>query len=404
MLGVCGSIAAYKVAELARNLTLSGAVVDVIMTEAAKRFIGPTTFQALTGRPVQDDMWELPEDGVVGHISLATQADLVVIAPATAHTIAMVAAGMCDTLLTTVVLATRAPVLCVPAMNPNMYTAAATQDNIATLRQRGMMVMEPEEGRMAEAVVGKGRLPEAPTIEGEIRSILGRESGALRRRHVVVTAGGTREPIDPVRFIGNSASGTMGYALASVARDLGANVTLITGMTALTPPVGIQVIQVESARDMATAVNQACEQADILLMNAAVADFRPADMAEHKIKKDGDQGMTITLVPNPDILAEMAHRQDVFKVGFAVETEDLLANAHAKLIRKGLHMIIANDAVNSIGQPDIQVTLLDRKGNAFPLPRQAKHRAAEVILHTIIEHFFESLGSNLLPEKETKIG
>src|SRR5215212_2714773 len=233
VLGVSGSIAAYKVAELARNLTLDGAIVDVIMTQAAQRFVGPATFQALTGRPVLADMWALPEDGVIGHVALGQRADLVVLAPATANTLARLAAGLSDDLLTTTVLATKAPVLCAPAMNTAMYQNAATQANLVTLRQRGVVVLEPEVGRLAEPMVGRGRLPTAATIEGELRALLGRTSGPLRGRRVVVSAGGTHEPIDPVRFVGNRASGRMGFALAGAARDRGAQVVLIAGPTAL---------------------------------------------------------------------------------------------------------------------------------------------------------------------------
>ncbi len=386
ILGVCGSIAAYKVVELARNLTLEGALVDVIMTETAQRFVGMATFQALTGRPVLDDMWELPEDGVVGHVSLGIQADVVVIAPATANTIARLATGMSDDLLTTVVLATTAPVLCVPAMNVHMYAAAATQHNIATLRQRGFVVLEPDEGRMAEAVVGKGRLPEPPRIESEIRALLGKHYGPLRGRHVVVTAGGTREPLDPVRFIGNRSSGAMGFALATVARDYGAHVTLIHGATTVKPPLGIALVSVETAIQMRDAVHSACTHADVLIMNAAVADFRPVQTAEHKIKKTSNATITLDLVPNPDILGELSQQQHVFKVGFAVETQDVLHNARDKLTRKGLNLIIANEAATSMGQPDIEVTVLDAQGNVLSLPRQPKQQAAVAILDIIVQY------------------
>lgn len=387
VLGVSGSIAAYKAAELARNLTLESARVDVIMTEAAERFVGSATFQAVTGRPVLTDMWALPEDGVVGHVSLGIHADAVVIAPATANTLARLAAGLADDLLTTTVLATTAPILCAPAMNPHMYAAPATQENIAILRRRGFTILEPAEGRMAEPVVGKGRLPEPPVIEGELRALLGRRTGPLRGRRVVVTAGGTHEPIDPVRFIGNRSSGLMGYALAACARDMGAAVTLISGPTALTPPVAVNLVAVGTALQMRDAVQAACTDADILIMNAAVADYRPDRAAEQKIKKSGDEGLTLQLVPNPDILGEMAHRLDLFKVGFAAETQDLIENAGAKLARKGLNMIVANEAVASIGQPEIQVTLLDADGSATPLPRQSKQEMAAVILEAIVERY-----------------
>lgn len=387
VLGVCGSIAAYKVAELARNLTLEGAVVDVILTEAAERFIGTATFQALTGRTVLTDMWQLPEDGVVGHVSLGIEADAIVIAPATANTLARLTAGICDDLLTTTVLVTKAPVLCAPAMNPNMYAAAVTQANIAALRQRGFILLEPDEGRMAEPMIGKGRLPAVTVIEGELRALLGRRSGPLRGQHVVITAGGTHEAIDPVRYVGNRSSGIMGYALASVARDYGADVTLISGPTALQPPAAVRLVQVESALEMHDAVHAACTDAAILIMNAAVADYRPAQVVEQKIKKSGETGLTLQLIPNPDILGTLAQRQDLFKVGFAAETQDLLANATAKLARKGLQMIIANDAVASIGQSEMAVTVLDAQGTKLSLPRQPKQQIAEAVLDLIVQHY-----------------
>lgn len=387
VLGVCGSIAVYKVAELARNLTLAGARVDVILTEAAERFVGRATFQAVTGRPVLTDMWELPEDGVVGHVSLGVQADLVVIAPATANTLARIAAGICDDLLTTTVLVTQAPILCAPAMNPQMYAAAATQENIATLRRRGFTVLEPGVGRMAEPMVGRGRLPEPAQLEGEIRALLGRHGGPLSGKRVVISAGGTHEPIDPVRFVGNRASGQMGYALAATARDLGASVTLVSGPTALIPPPAVQIIQVETALQMRDAVYTACEQADILIMNAAVADFRPDRAADQKIKKSGDDGLILELKPNPDILAGLADRNGLFKVGFAAETNDLLSNAEGKLQRKGLQLIVANDAVSSIGQPEIELLLLAPGGQSERLPRQPKPAAAALLMERIVEYF-----------------
>jgi phosphopantothenoylcysteine decarboxylase/phosphopantothenate--cysteine ligase len=386
VLGVCGSIAAYKSAQLARDLALAGAQVDVILTEAAERFVGAATFQALTGRPVLGDMWALPEDGAVGHVALGAQADIVAVAPATANTIARIAAGLSDDLLTTTLLATAAPVLLAPAMNPQMYANPATVANLATLRARGMCVLEPGEGRMAEAVVGKGRMPEPAALEGEIRALLGRSRGPLRGRRVVVTAGGTREPIDPVRYIGNRSSGQMGYALAARARDLGADVALISGPTALTPPPAVTFVQVETTLELQAALHAALERADILIMNAAVADFRPAELSAQKIKKSGDAGLTLSLLPNPDIIAGLAGRGALFKVGFAAETNDLLENARAKLERKGLNLNVANDAVASIGQPEIALTLIDRDG-AISLPRQPKPQAAAALLDAIVERF-----------------
>jgi phosphopantothenoylcysteine decarboxylase/phosphopantothenate--cysteine ligase len=386
VLGVCGSIAAYKAAELARNLTLAGAMVDVILTEAAERFVGHATFQALTGRPVLTDMWALPEDNVVGHVALGINADLIVIAPATANTLARIAAGICDDLLTTTVLATQAPILCAPAMNVHMYAAAATQANIATLRERGFSVLEPAVGRMAEPMEGKGRLPEPPIIEGEIRALLGRTTGPLQGRHIVVTAGATREPIDPLRFLSNRSSGRMGYALAAAARDAGAEVTLISGVTGLELPPAIKVVPIETALELRDAVQRVCANADVLIMNAAVADFRPDQVAEHKIKKHSQgEGLALTLVPNPDILGELAERRDLFKVGFAAETQSILENATGKLARKGLDLILANEAVATMNQRDIQLTLVDSNGNVTHLPQQTKEQAAAALIDIVAE-------------------
>jgi phosphopantothenoylcysteine decarboxylase/phosphopantothenate--cysteine ligase len=397
ILGVCGSIAAYKAAELARALTLAGAHVDVILTSAAERFVGAATFQALTARPVLTDMWALPEDGVVGHVSLGVHADLVVVAPASANTIARLAAGMSDDLLTTTILATTAPVLIAPAMNPQMYANPATQANVHTLRERGYTVLEPAVGRMAEPMVGKGRLPEPFELEGRIRALLGRTHGSLRDRRVVVTAGGTQEPIDPVRYIGNRSSGQMGYAIAARARDLGADVTLISGPTSLTPPAAVTVVPVVTTLEMQAAVYAAVAQADMLVMNAAVADFRPARAAEHKIKKQGDAGLTIELIANPDIVGGLADRRTVFKVGFAAETDSMLEQAQGKLERKGLDLIVANDAVSSIGQPTIALTLIDRTGT-LALERRPKTEAAAALLDAIVPRFMRWLEARSLAE------
>lgn len=387
VLGVCGSIAAYKVVQLARDLALGGALVDVVLTEAAERFVGAATFQALTGRPVLASMWELPEDGVVGHVALGAGADAVVVAPATANTVARIAAGLSDDLLTTTLLATRAPVLVAPAMNPLMYEHPATQANLAALRARGYTVLEPGEGRMAEHVSGRGRLPEPFALEGEVRAMIGRAQGPLRGRRVVISAGGTREPIDPVRYVGNRSSGQMGYALAARARDLGAAVALVSGPTALTPPAAVSTAQVETALQMQAALHAAAEGADILIMNAAVADFRPAEAVDHKIKKrPGTTGMSLSMVTNPDIIAGFAGRRDLFKVGFAAETDDLLANAQGKLERKGLDLIVANDAVSSIGAPTIAMTMIDRGGVAA-LERRPKAEAAAALLDAIVERY-----------------
>lgn len=385
VLGVCGSIAVYKVVELARNLTLAGAQVDVVMTEAAQEFVGKATFQALTGRPVLNDMWSLPEDGVVGHVSLGLHADLIIIAPASANTIARLAHGLADDLLSNTVLASNAPVLLAPAMNPRMYANPATQANLATLRERNFHIIEPDVGRMAENEIGQGRLPPVARIEGLARSILGKRNGPLRSKRVVVSAAGTHEPIDPVRYIGNRSSGRMGYAIAAEARDMGADVTLVTGPSSLTPPDAVEVIHVETALQMRDAIQQAVRSCDVLIMSAAVADFRPAQAAEQKIKKGNDEGIELQLVRNPDILGELAAERSFVKVGFAAETEHLLENGSDKLKRKGLDLLVANDAVSSIGHSDSQVILLYADGRSQTLPRQAKEATASSILSAVVE-------------------
>jgi len=276
-------------------------------------------------------------------------------------------------------------------MNTHMYENPATQENIATLRRRGMTVLEPAIGRLAEPMVGRGRMPEVDTIEAHLRALLGRRGGPLRGRRVVVTAGGTHEPLDPVRFIGNRASGRMGYALACEARDLGAQVTLINGPTSLPPPAALDVIPIETALELRDAVHTAIDGADLLIMNAAVADFRPAEQSGHKIKKGDDEELVVRLVRNPDILAGLAARRDLIKVGFAAETQDLIAYARSKLDRKGLDLIVANEAVASIGQEEIQVLLLDGK-SVQQLPRQPKAQAAAAIIAEVLRRWPERLG------------
>lgn len=390
VLGVSGSIASYKVIELARQLTVAGALVDVIMTEEAARFITPLTFQSLTYRPVYTEMWSTLENAAA-HIKLGHDADVVVIAPATAHTIASIAAGFANNLILTTVLATSAPVLLAPAMETHMWHNPATADNVALLRRRGLHVMEPDEGMLASGMVGSGRLPEIGRIEVEIRALIGRSSGRMAGRKVVVTAGGTHEPLDPVRFIGNRASGQMGFALAEAARDEGAQVVLIAGQTSALLPQGVEVVRVETAGQMHDAVHAAIDAADLLIMNAAVADYRPAQMADHKMKKT-ESDLTIALERTTDILQSLVKITQPVKVGFAAETNDLLTYAADKLRRKGLDAIVANDAVSSIGQSEIEVTLLISDGGSERLPRQPKPAAAQQILERVLHQWPDRLG------------
>ncbi len=387
ILGVTGGIAAYKAAMVCSQLVQGGALVDVVMTEAAQKFIAPLTFQALTHRPVYTDIFDIPPGQNIPHITLANAADLLLIAPATAHTLAKIATGLADDLLAAIALATPAPLLLAPAMETDMWQHPATQANIEKLRAWGAAIAGPAEGRLASGEVGRGRMVEPEEIVSAARVVLGR-SGSLAGWRVVVTAGGTREAIDPVRFVSNHSSGKMGYALALAARDRGAAVTLIT-TAALPDPFGMQVVRVDSAGQMLEAVLQATRQADLLVMAAAVADFRPQSVAEQKIKKKGDDaGLTLDMVRNPDILAQVAAQKTSgagprITVGFAAETEDLLANAQSKLERKKLDLIVANDVTAADAGFAVEtnrVTLLSADGTITELPLLSKAEVAEEVL------------------------
>jgi phosphopantothenoylcysteine decarboxylase/phosphopantothenate--cysteine ligase len=339
VLGVTGSIAAYKAAELASKLTQTGAKVTAVMTEEAMRFISPVTFRAITGRPVVTEMFDLASEFSVEHVSLAGAADIVVIAPATANIIAKLAVGIADDMLGCTVLATRAPVLIAPAMESNMYHNPVTQDNLSKLKARDFVIIPPATGWLASGRQGPGRLADIGDIIGSICQVLGR-NGDFAGRHIVVTAGGTHEPIDPVRYIANRSSGKMGYAVAEAARDRGARVTLVAAPTALPEPVGIDVVQVATAEEMRQAVTAAILQTDALIMAAAVADYRPKNTAEEKVKK-GKAGLKLPLECTPDILGTV--KGNFIKVGFAAESSDLEENAREKLKQKKLDLIVAND-------------------------------------------------------------
>jgi phosphopantothenoylcysteine decarboxylase / phosphopantothenate---cysteine ligase len=386
-LGVCGGIAAYKAADLASKLTQAGAQVDVIMTEPAQRFVTPLTFAALTHREVRTDLYRdwLGED--TGHVALAHGVAALVVAPATAQTIARLALGLADDLLSAVALSTTAPLLIAPAMEPQMYAHPATQGHLRTLRERGALVMTPGEGRMASGLLGVGRLPEPAEILGALRVLLGR-GGPLAGRRVVVTAGGTQEPLDPVRYIGNRSSGQMGWALAEAALELGADVTLIHGPVGPAPPYGVTAVRVGTTREMEAAVRAAAPGATALIMAAAPADFRPARLATQKIKKTpGQDTLTLDLVRNPDILAglrDLPGAEGLVRVGFAAETEHLLENARGKLEAKGLDLIVANEATSSIGAAESAVTLLDAAG-IEALPAQPKAVTARQILARVAQ-------------------
>jgi phosphopantothenoylcysteine decarboxylase/phosphopantothenate--cysteine ligase len=387
VLGVTGGIAAYKAAALCSHLVQAGAVVDVILTDAAREFIAPLTFQALTHRPVVIELFALLAETEIGHVSLAKRADLMIVAPATANTIAKLAAGMADNMLTTTALATTAPILLAPAMESQMWANPLTQANIARLCQmHDVVLVGPGEGRLASGASGVGRMAEPEEIVDAACWLLARQ-GALASRQVVVTAGGTREAVDPVRYLGNRSSGQMGYALARAARDRGAQVTLIS-TTGRPAPYGARLVEVETAAEIEEAVLAALPQADVLLMAAAVADYRPALVAEQKIKKR-EERRALELVRTDDILLHVAglRRAGQVIVGFAAETEHVVENALAKLRRKRLDLIVANNARQAMGASTNQVTLIGADGRVEELPLLPKDEVAEHILDRIVALF-----------------
>ena len=384
LLAVSGGIAAYKAADLASKVVQAGVRLDVLLTAGAERFLRPLTFEALTRRPVHTNLWEPWTEDSAGHVTLAADIDALVVAPATANVIARLAVGLSDDLLGAVNLSTVAPLIIAPAMEHHMFHHPATQGHLVTLRDRGATVVGPEPGRLASGAVGDGRLAATETIVGALRQVLGRRAmGPIADRHIVVTAGGTQEPIDPVRSITNRSSGRMGYAIAQAALDRGARVTLIAAAGEQPAPYGAMVVRVTTAAELLAAVETAIEDANVLIMAAAVADFRPAVSAPSKIKKDsGSDVLNIALEPTTDILATV-DRPGLLKVGFAAETDRLVEHATGKLRRKGLSLIVANDAVRTIGAKTSAATLIDSSGNVEELPEIAKADLASVILDRI---------------------
>ena len=382
VLGVTGSIASYKAADLASKLTQAGAQVDVIMTRSAMEFVTPLTFSSLTHRGVARELFDADSDVSVEHVALAKRADVIIVAPATANVIAKMALGLADDMLTTTVLATEAPLVIAPAMDGHMFENAATQQNLETLRARGATIVGPKTGYLASGLTGVGRLAETNEIIGTVSAVLGR-GGDLAGQRIVVTAGGTQEPIDPVRVITNRSSGKMGFALAEAARDRGASVTLISAPASMPAPVGIGLIQVATAREMAAAVAIAVTEAHVLIMAAAVADFESAAPAQNKIKKNGAE-FSIDLARTPDILAETV--ANCVRVGFAAESDDLTENARKKLKAKGLDLIVANDiTANDAGfsSENNRVVIMDPDGGEDALPLMSKYDCASRILDRV---------------------
>lgn len=389
VLGVTGGIAAYKAVEIVSRLKKAGAAVHVIMTEEATKFVTPLTFRELSTNPVAVQMWEEPKTWNIEHIALATLADLFLIAPATANIIGKIANGIADDMLSTTVMATKAPVVISPAMNTNMYLNPITQQNIEKLTALGYHFIEPATGMLACGVDGPGRLPEPASVVEYVEKLF-KSSCSLAGKKVLITAGGTREPLDPVRYIGNRSSGKMGYALAAAAAERGATVLLISGPTNLSAPRGTTLIKVESAEEMRNAVLAEYNDTDIVIKAAAVSDYRCAERAEHKIKKN-DEVLTIVLEKNPDILAELGRlKTKQVLVGFAAETEQLVTYATEKLNRKNADMIVANNVMlpgAGFNTDTNIVKLLFRDGRVEDLPKMEKSQLAEIILDKICELF-----------------
>jgi phosphopantothenoylcysteine decarboxylase / phosphopantothenate---cysteine ligase len=366
LLGICGGIAAYKCCELIRRLRDEGAQIRVVMTENAEHFVGKASFQALSGEVVRTDLWDEASEAAMGHIELARWADLLLIAPATTNTIAKLAHGLADNLLTTLALASKAPLAIAPAMNQQMFAHPATQANLAQLANRGVMIWGPAEGSQACGDVGKGRMLEASELLQAIQThfaVQAHDLSALRGKHVLINAGPTYEDLDPVRFLGNRSSGLMGFAIAQIAAFAGAHVSLVAGPTAMRTPFGVTRMDVRDARSMHAQTMALIDQADIFIAAAAVADYRPASQSPQKIKKSADESQ-LALVKNPDIAADVsayvrAKRKPILLVGFAAETENVLEYARAKRARKGLDFIAANQVGPGVG--------MEAKGNALVL-------------------------------------
>ncbi len=393
VLGVSGGIAAYKACELLRRLTESGHDVRVVPTAASLNFVGEATWAALSGNPASTEVWETVHE--VPHVRIGQGADLVVVAPATADMLAKAAHGLADDLLTNTLLTARCPVVFAPAMHTEMWEHPATQENVATLRRRGAVVIEPAVGRLTGKDTGKGRLPDPEEIFEVCRQVLRRgvAEADLAGRHVVISAGGTREPLDPVRFLGNRSSGKQGYALARTAVARGARVTLIAANTALADPAGVDVVRVGTAVQLREAVLKEASDADVVVMAAAVADFRPAEYAGGKIKKkDGEDPAPVALVRNPDVLAEISAdraREGQVIVGFAAETDHVLDNGRAKLRRKGCDLLVVNEVgeTRTFGSEENEAIILASDGSEIPVPYGPKEALAEAIWDQVTQRY-----------------
>ena len=388
-LGVTGGIAVYKAVDLVSRLRKQGAEVRVIMTEHAQQFVTPLTFKEISGNKVAVSMWDSNQEFNVEHISLANWADAFVVAPATANILAKMANGIADDLLSTTLLAAQAPIMVCPAMNTGMYQNPITQENIAKLEAHGVTVMPPAVGYLACGVSGPGRLPEPQQIVEFIDDFFAKKDGDMVGLKVLVTAAGTREPIDPVRFVGNRSSGKMGYAIAQAAAQRGAEVLLVTGPSALAIPANVKGVKVETTNEMLEAVMEAYDKMDVVIKAAAVADYRPRDVADQKIKKKTDDALTVVMDKNPDILKELgARKAHQVLVGFAAETQNLLDNAREKIVKKNLDMIVANDvtAAGAGFNTDTNIVkFLYPSGEVRSLEQMAKTEVANLLLDAVME-------------------
>ena len=388
VLGVTGSIACYKAADLASKLVQSGALVDTVLTEAAREFVSELTFKSLTHREVHTSLYSPNSNLSINHVALAESADLIIVAPATANTIAKIANGISDDVLTTTILATTAPIIIAPAMDANMFDNPATEANVTTLIGRGFFIAGPAEGRLASGLMGKGRMIEPFDIMGAASMLLGKD-GDLSGKKIVVSAGGTEEAIDPVRNITNRSSGKMGYAIAEAARDRGAMVSLVAAPNHLAKPIGISVTNIQSAEDMKKAIEDECLEADALIMAAAVADWKPLEKLDSKAKKDKSDTWALELTKNPDIIAGI-NSSKLIKVGFAAESENLVENSKTKIESKNLDFIVANDitaADSGFSVDTNRVTIIHPDGTTEVLPLMSKYDVGHSILDRVKSGF-----------------
>ena len=388
VLGVTGSIACYKAADLASKLVQNGALVDVILTSAATQFVSELTFRSITHRSVFTDLYSSESELSINHVALAETADIIIVAPTTANTIAKIANGISDDVLTTTILATRAPIIIAPAMDANMFDNAATQANVTTLITRGVFIAGPANGRLASGLIGQGRMVEPSNIISSASMILGKD-GDFSGKKIVVSAGGTEEAIDPVRNITNRSSGKMGYAIAEAARDRGAVVSLVAGPNAIPKPVGILVTNVQSAEEMKKVIDTECDGADALIMAAAVADWRPLKKIDSKAKKSTSDTWSLELVKNPDIIGSIKN-DSLIKVGFAAESENLIENGKSKVKSKNLDFIVANDITakdSGFSVDTNKVTIIHANGNIESLPLMSKYDVGHSILDRVKSGF-----------------